>query len=82
MRGTDRRATRLAASACKIVDCRKSRSPDCCDKDFCSCYCRKIEVRWPSGQKQEFQNIPADALYEIDEERGLHKLMPLPALSK
>ncbi len=37
----------------------------------------RIEVRWPSGVKQEFENVPADAIYEINEEQGLHKLMPL-----
>ena len=42
----------------------------------------KIEVRWPSGLKQEFKNVPGDAIYEIDEERGLRKLAPLPAPSK
>jgi enediyne biosynthesis protein E4 len=42
----------------------------------------KIEVRWPSGIKQEFANVPADAIYEINEEQGLRKLMPLPAPSK
>jgi len=39
----------------------------------------KIEVRWPSGTKQEFHDVPADAIYEIGEERGLRKLMTLPA---
>ncbi|PWU09618.1 MAG: CRTAC1 family protein [Verrucomicrobia bacterium] len=42
----------------------------------------KVEVLWPSGRKQEFLNVPADAIYEINEERGLHKLMSLPAPSK
>ena len=42
----------------------------------------KIEVRWPSGMKQDFQNISADAVYEINEERGLKKLAPLPAPAK
>jgi hypothetical protein len=42
----------------------------------------KIEVRWPSGLKQEFGNVPGDAIYEIDEERGLRKLAPLPPPSK
>ena len=42
----------------------------------------KIEVRWPSGLKQEFKNVSGDAIYEIDEERGLRKLAPLPAPSK
>lgn len=41
----------------------------------------KIEVRWRSGLKQEFQNIAADAIYEINEEQGLRKLMSLPAPS-
>jgi ASPIC and UnbV./FG-GAP repeat. len=27
----------------------------------------KVEVRWPSGLRQEFKNMPADAIYEIDE---------------
>ncbi|HEX4036520.1 MAG TPA: CRTAC1 family protein [Acidobacteriaceae bacterium] len=34
----------------------------------------RVEVRWPSGLRQEFQNLPADALYEIDEGQGIHKL--------
>jgi len=42
----------------------------------------KIEVTWPSGVKQKFQNIPADAIYEIHEEQGLRKLAPLPVSSK
>jgi hypothetical protein len=42
----------------------------------------RIEVRWPSGVKQEFHDVPADAIYEINEEQGLHKLMPLPTPSK
>jgi hypothetical protein len=42
----------------------------------------KIEVRWPSGLKQEFKDVPGDAIYEIGEERGLRKLAPLPAPSK
>ena len=35
----------------------------------------KIEVRWPSGLHQTFQNIPADALYEITEGKDIHKVM-------
>jgi len=42
----------------------------------------RIEVTWPSGVKQKFQNIPADAIYEIHEEQGLRKLAPLPVPSK
>lgn len=38
---------------------------------------KKIEVRWPSGRKQEFLDVPADALYEINEESGLRKILPL-----
>jgi len=39
----------------------------------------KIEVRWPSKLKEEFLNVPADAIYEINEEQGLKKLMSLPS---
>lgn len=38
----------------------------------------RVEVNWPSGLHQEFQNVPADAIYEIDEERPIKKLMDLP----
>jgi len=41
----------------------------------------KIEVRWPSGLHQEFQNVPSDAIYEIDEEQGIRKLKDFPAPS-
>lgn len=40
-----------------------------------------VEVRWPSGLSQEFQNVPADAIYELDEGQGIRKLkdfQPLP----
>lgn len=33
-----------------------------------------VEVRWPSGLRQQFQNVPADALYEIDEGQAIRKL--------
>jgi hypothetical protein len=42
----------------------------------------KIEVRWPSGRKQEFRDVPADAIYEIREDQVLKKLAPLPAPSE
>lgn len=42
----------------------------------------KVEVRWPSGLKQDFQNVSADAIYEINEEHGLRKLMSLPPPAK
>jgi hypothetical protein len=41
----------------------------------------KVEVRWPSGLRQEFQNVPADAIYQIDEGRGIRKQMELEAPS-
>jgi enediyne biosynthesis protein E4 len=31
----------------------------------------KLEVRWPSGKVQVFEDVPADAHYLIDEESGL-----------
>lgn len=33
-----------------------------------------VEVQWPSGLRQTFQNIPADALYELHEGEGIHKI--------
>jgi hypothetical protein len=40
-----------------------------------------VEVRWPSGLRQEFRDVPADALYEIDEGRGIQKVTALPSPS-
>jgi hypothetical protein len=37
----------------------------------------KVEVRWPSGAHQEFRNVSADAIYEIDEVKGIRKLLGL-----
>jgi hypothetical protein len=37
----------------------------------------RIEVRWPSGQTQQFENVPSDAIYEIDEGQGTRKLIAL-----
>jgi hypothetical protein len=34
----------------------------------------KVEVRWPSGTTQNFNNVPADALYEITEGQGIRKM--------
>jgi hypothetical protein len=42
----------------------------------------KIVVRWPSGLTQEFQNVSTDAIYEINEEKGLKKVTSLPSISK
>jgi hypothetical protein len=40
----------------------------------------KIEVHWPSGLRQEFSEIPADAIYECKEGEPIRKIAPLPAL--
>ena len=40
----------------------------------------KIEVLWPSGSRQEFSEIPADAIYEIEEGQRIRKIAQLPAL--
>ena len=40
----------------------------------------KIEVFWPSGLRQEFKDIPADAIYEIKEGEPIRKTTPLPML--
>jgi hypothetical protein len=34
----------------------------------------KIEVRWPSGVEQEFVNVPADAIYELQEGHEIRKI--------
>lgn len=39
----------------------------------------KIEVFWPSGLRQEFQDIPADAIYEIKESEPIRKITQLSA---
>lgn len=39
-----------------------------------------IEVSWPSGLHQQFQNIPADAIYEIKEGQKIRKLMDFQTL--
>ena len=41
----------------------------------------KVEVRWPSGLQQEFRNVPADALYEIDEGERIRKVKEFQAPS-
>jgi hypothetical protein len=41
----------------------------------------KITVRWPSGLRQEFQNVAADALYEIQEGQGIRRLKDFQAPS-
>ncbi len=32
----------------------------------------KVEVRWPSGTTQKFENVSADAFYEVREGQGIH----------
>lgn len=41
----------------------------------------KVEVRWPSGPKQEFLHVAADVSYQINEDGGLNKISALPAFS-
>jgi len=38
----------------------------------------KVEVQWPSGLKQEFSDIPGDAIYEIMEGQGIKRTLALP----
>jgi hypothetical protein len=40
----------------------------------------KIQVFWPSGLRQEFTDIPGDAIYEIKEGESIRKTKQLPAL--
>jgi hypothetical protein len=39
---------------------------------------KKVLVRWPSGLNQEFEELPADAIYEITEGRAMKKTASLP----
>lgn len=38
----------------------------------------KIEVYWPSGLRQQFHDVPADAIYEIKEGESVRKITQLP----
>jgi len=40
---------------------------------------KKIEVRWPSGQVQEFHDVKADAIYEVKEGQIIRKTSLLPS---
>ena len=40
----------------------------------------KVQVEWPSGLKQEFTNVAADAVYMIKEGQRIRKIAALPAL--
>jgi tetratricopeptide (TPR) repeat protein len=37
----------------------------------------RLDVRWPSGARQQLTNVPADRLVTISEERGLLSAVPL-----
>jgi enediyne biosynthesis protein E4 len=39
---------------------------------------KKIEVSWPGGTKQVFENVAGDAIYEVDENTGIKKTAALP----
>ncbi len=39
---------------------------------------KKVQVRWPSGLNQEFEDLPADAIYEITERQAIKKKSALP----
>jgi hypothetical protein len=40
---------------------------------------QKVQVEWPSGLKQEFAYVAADAIYEIKEGQSIRKVSDLPA---
>jgi hypothetical protein len=40
----------------------------------------KIDIFWPSGLRQEFHDVQADAIYEIKEGEPIRKITQLPAL--
>lgn len=37
----------------------------------------KVEIEWPSGQKDVLDNVPADAIYTLVEGKGIVKTTPL-----
>jgi enediyne biosynthesis protein E4 len=43
---------------------------------------KEIEIEWPSGQKQQLTNIPADAIYTVEEGKGIIQTIKLPSPSK
>ena len=38
---------------------------------------KKIEIEWPSGQRDELKNVPADAIYTILEGKGIQSTINL-----
>jgi enediyne biosynthesis protein E4 len=43
---------------------------------------KEIEIEWPSGQKQKLTNIPADAIYTIEEGKGITQTTRLASPSR
>jgi hypothetical protein len=43
---------------------------------------KKVEIDWPSGLKQELQNVPGDAIYTIVEGKGIEGTVKLPPPEK
>jgi len=41
---------------------------------------KKIKIDWPSGQRDEFNNVPADAIYTIMEGKGIQNTIRLTPL--
>ena len=39
---------------------------------------KKVEVLWPSGQRQSYSDLPADALYELTEGQPIRKISNFP----
>lgn len=39
---------------------------------------KKVEIQWPSGLKEELQNVSGDAIHEIVEGQGIKNTIPLP----
>lgn len=40
---------------------------------------KSVEIQWPSGVKEVLTNIPADAIYTVEEGKGIIKTVALPA---
>lgn len=43
---------------------------------------KKMEIDWPSGLIEELKNVPADAIYTIEEGRGIQNTNKLPPVHK
>jgi hypothetical protein len=39
---------------------------------------RRVQIQWPSGQKEELKNVPADAIYTVIEGQGIKETIKLP----